>query len=129
MERERLNPPGVHTPLGNYSHVARAGNVLYLSGQIALDKDGNLVGLGDPTAQIEQIFSNIQAILQHYGASLDDVMKTNVYLTNPAFRAAYGEVRNRLFKAPYPASTLVTVSALAVPELLAEIEVVAAIGD
>jgi enamine deaminase RidA (YjgF/YER057c/UK114 family) len=125
MDIERLSPPGVHTPAANYSHVARVGNILYLSGQVAVDAAGNTVGRGDAGAQARQIFANIETICKHFGGSLASVQKLTTYLTNWGFRAPVGEVRDGLFSAPYPASTLVVVSALASPDFLVEIEAIA----
>jgi 2-iminobutanoate/2-iminopropanoate deaminase len=125
----RLNPPGVHTPAANYSHVARVGKTLYLSGQVALDAAGNLVGRGDVGAQARQVFANIATICKHFGGSLASVQKITTYITNWGFRAPVGEVRDALFSAPYPASTLVVVAALASPDYLVEIEAIAILDE
>ena len=125
MERERLSPPGVHTPQANYSHVARVGNTLYISGQVPLDADGNLVGRGDAEAQAEQCLRNVETIVKHYGGTLENVMKITTYITNWGFRPLVAKPRDRLFSAPYPASTLVVISALASPDFLVEIEAIA----
>jgi enamine deaminase RidA (YjgF/YER057c/UK114 family) len=129
MQHERLNPPGVHAPQANYSHVTRVADMLYLSGQVALDEEGELVGRGDPEAQAEQCWRNIEAILAHFGATLDHVVKTTTYITNPGFRTPVSGPRDRRFNPPYPASTLVTVAALAFPDFLVEIEAVAALDE
>src|SRR5437763_1005363 len=110
MEREIVNPPGVAAPLANYSQVARVGNTLYISGQVALDAEGNLVGRGDAEAQAEQCLRNIEAILKHYGADLKQVVKITTYITNWGFRPPVSAARDRAFSAPYPASTLVVIS-------------------
>lgn len=123
--RERLNPPGVHTPQANYSHVARVGNTLYISGQVPLDPQGNLVGRGDAEAQAEQCFRNIETIVKSFGGSLENVMKTTTFITNWGFRAPVAAARDRIFRAPYPANTLVVISALASPDYLVEIEAIA----
>jgi 2-iminobutanoate/2-iminopropanoate deaminase len=128
VERERLNPPGVSAPGANYSHVARVGSTLYISGQVAIDAEGNLVGRGDAEAQAEQCLRNLEAILEHFGGTPDDVMKITVYITNWAFRPLVAKPRDRMFSPPYPASTLVVVSALASPDYLVEIEAIAALG-
>ena len=127
--RERLNPPGVHKPGANYSHVSRVGNTLYISGQIAVDPSGTVVGKGDPTAQAEQIFKNLEAIVKHFGGTLDNIEKITTYITNWSWRAPVGEVRDRYFKSNPPASTLVVISALASPDLLVEIEAIAVLDD
>ena len=125
MERERLNPPGVHTPQANYSHVARVGNILYISGQVPLDVDGNLVGRGDAEAQAEQCWRNIETIVRHFGGTLANVEKTTTFITNWGFRPLVAKPRDRLFSAPYPGNTLVVISALASPDFLVEIEAIA----
>src|ERR671915_133430 len=73
--REKLNPPRVHTPQANYSHVARAGNTLYISGQVPVDPDGNLVGRGDAEAQADRVYRNLIAIVEHFGGTADNIMK------------------------------------------------------
>ena len=125
MERERVNPPGVHAPQASYSHVTRVGNTLYISGQIGLDPDGNLVGPGDAEAQAEQCYRNIEAIVRHFGGTLDHVVQITQYLTDLSYRPLVARPRERMFTPPYPASTLVVISSLASPELLVEIEATA----
>lgn len=125
MERERLNPPGVHTPHANYAHVARVGNVLYLSGQIPVDVEGNLVGAGDAEAQAAQCFRNIEAILRHFGAEPEHVARVTTYITDLTYRPLVAGPRDRFFGTPGPASTLVVISGLASPDYLVEIEATA----
>jgi len=129
MQREIVNPPGVAAPLANYSHVARVGDTLYISGQVAVDAENNLVGRGDAEGQAEQCLRNIETILKHYGAGLSNVVKITTYITNFGFRPLVGAARDRAFSAPYPASTLVVISALASPDFLVEIEAIAALDD
>ena len=120
-----MNPPGVHAPQASYSHVTRVGNTLYISGQIGLDPDGNLVGPGDAEAQAEQCYRNIEAIVRHFGGTLDHVVRITQYLTDLSYRPLVARPRERMFRPPYPASTLVVISSLASPELLVEIEATA----
>ena len=123
---EWINPPGVYAPLPHYSQVARAGNTLYLSGQLGFDGNGNLVGPGDARAQARQAWANIVGILAHYGATPRQLVKTNTYITHPAYRPLVGEARDEVFAGPpYPPSTLVVVQALAEPQFLVEIEAIA----
>src|ERR1700739_4134477 len=86
MERELTNPRGVHAPQAHYSHVARAGNTLYISGQLAMDPSGAVVGLGDARAQARQCYANLAAILAHYGGSLRHLIKTTTYITHRGYR-------------------------------------------
>ena len=88
MDRELLNPSGVHPPQAHYSHVARAGNTLYISGQLAMDPSGAVVGVGDATAQARQCYTNLAAILAHYGGSFRHLVKTTTYITHWGYRAA-----------------------------------------
>ncbi|MFN8633793.1 MAG: RidA family protein [Chloroflexota bacterium] len=122
---ERVNPPGVHTPQANYSHVTRVGNTLYISGQLGLDPDGNLVGPGDAEAQAEQAYRNVKTIVEHFGGSMDDVVKITQYITDLAYRPLIAKPRDRSFGTPGPASTLVVVKGLAAPDYLVEIEATA----
>src|SRR6185436_4985482 len=103
------------------------GRTVYVSGQIALDKDGKLVGEGDMKAQAEQVFRNLQAALGAAGAAFKDVVKMNTYTTDISQMQPVREVRARYFGDTTPASTLVQVVRLARPEFLLEIEVIAAL--
>jgi enamine deaminase RidA (YjgF/YER057c/UK114 family) len=122
---ERINPPGVHTPQANYSHVTRVGSTLYISGQLGLDADGNHVGAGDAEAQAEQCYRNIKAIIEHFGGSMEDVVKITQYITDLAYRPLVSRPRDRYLGTPGPASTLVVIKGLAMPECLVEIEATA----
>lgn len=123
---EWTNPPNVYTPQAHYSQVARAGNTLYISGQLGLDIDGNLVGEGDANAQARRAWRNLVAILSEYGATLRHLVKTTTYITHWAYRPLVAEARDEVFREPpYPPSTLVVVQGLAEPRFLVEIEAVA----
>jgi len=125
---KRTNPPELSKPTG-YTHVVEAtgGKTVYISGQIALDKDGKAVGAGDMKAQAEQVFKNLQAALAAAGATFKDVVKMNTYTTDMSQAPAIREVRARYFGDVTPASTLVQVVHLARPEFLLEIEVIAVV--
>lgn len=131
MTIARSNPPGLSTPTG-YSHLAvvSAGRQLHISGQVALDAQGNVVGKGDIGAQAEQVFANLKLALAAGGADFSHVFKLVTYVVNltpdklPPVRAA----RAKYFgDGPYPASTLVGVTALVHPDLLLEVEAIAAL--
>ena len=102
---------------------------MFIAGQVALDKSGNLVGKDDLAAQTEQVFQNLKAILEAAGGSFRDVVKLNVYVVDISGLPAYRDVRDRFvdMKNP-PTSTAVQVSALFRPEFLIEIEAVAVLG-
>ena len=126
MSHEIIQPKSVHSTAGvGYSHVAKAGNTVYIAGQIALDGEGNLVGKGDIEAQTHQAYANLQAILEELGGSLDDIVKMTTYLTDRSQLAAFRRVRNRFFREPFPPNTLLFVSGLAHPDYLVEIEAIA----
>ena len=127
---KRTNPPTLSTPTG-YTHVVEVtgpAKTVYLAGQIAVDKEGKVVGAGDMAAQAEQVFKNLQSALEAAGAKFSDVVKMNTYITDMAKAPAVREVRARYFGQTAPASTLVQVVALARPELMLEIEVIAVVA-
>jgi 2-iminobutanoate/2-iminopropanoate deaminase len=126
---KRTNPPTLSKPTG-YTHVVEAtgGKTVYVAGQIALDKDGKVVGEGDMKAQAEQVFKNLQTALSAAGATFKDVVKMNTYTTDMAQVQAIRDVRARYFGEVTPASTLVQVVRLARPEFLLEIEVIAVVA-
>lgn len=127
---ELLTPSTLHSPRG-YSHAAKVteGKPMFIAGQVALDKSGNLAGKDDLAAQTEQVFQNLKAILEAAGGSFRDVVKLNVYVVDISGLPAYRDVRDRFvdMKNP-PTSTAVQVSALFHPEFLIEIEAVAILG-
>ncbi|MFD7876116.1 RidA family protein [Streptomyces sp. NPDC059766] len=129
-EPTRIAAPEGIAPAAQYSHVVTAtGRLVAVSGQIALDEDGALVGAGDPAAQARQIFRNLRRCLAAAGASFDDVVKLTYFVTDmaqmPAVRAARAEhiPDDRL-----PAASAVQVAALVRPEFLMEIEALAVVG-
>ncbi len=101
---------------------------IFVSGQAALAKDGGIVGEGDFQVQAEAAFENLSEVLQVAGSSLADVVKVTIYVTDMQYFPAVVALRQRYFSAPYPADSIVQVSALALPELMFEIEAVAMRG-
>ena len=101
----------------------RVGDLLLVSGQAAIDEHGEIVGAGDFDAQAEQVFRNLRRVLEAGGSGLDRVVKVTIFLTDMANFPKIVELRGRWFAPPYPADTIVEVSALALPEL--ELEIVA----
>jgi reactive intermediate/imine deaminase len=122
-----LDPAGLPAPISHYANGVRAGDTIYVSGQVALDAEGRLVGPGDVVAQARQALENVKAVLAAGGATLDDVVKVTVYLANVDDRPRVNEVRKAYFGANRPASTLVEVSRLALAGLLVEIEAIAVV--
>ena len=109
----------------NIAQAYRAGDFIFVSGQAALDLEGNLVGVGDFNAQAVQAFENLKAVLTAGGSSLDQLLKVTIYVTDMTNFENVVAIRERYFSPPWPADTLVEVSALALPELMIEIEGVA----
>jgi len=128
---KRTNPPTLSKPTG-YTHVVEtvgAVKTVYISGQIAFDGNGNVVGAGDMKAQAEQVFKNLDTALRAAGATFADVVKMNSYTTDMSKVADVREVRARYFGANAPASTFVEVKGLVRSELMLEIEVIAAVRE
>ena len=126
------HPAGLAQPRG-YSHVVRArGTQVFISGQVAFDSEGRVVGAGDLRAQTEQVFSNLRLALEAAGARIEDIVKTTTYVVDykPSDREVIAAVRSRFYgNLPPPASTLVGVQALVIPELMIEVEAIAVIDD
>lgn len=126
-----LNPPGLPTPSG-YSHaiVAPAGRTIHVSGQLPVDKDGKLVGAGDFAAQAEQVFANLKTALAAAGASFDDVVKLNMYVTDMKQIAALRVARDRYIDLQQPpTSTLVEVNRFVKDGVMVEIDATAVISE
>lgn len=125
---DHIAAPGV-SPGNGYTHVvAGAGRLIAISGQIALDETGQLVGSGDAEAQARQVFENLRRCLAAAGATFDDVLKLTTFVTDMASLPAIRRVRDTFVDtAEPPASTAVQVVALVRPELLVEIEALAVI--
>jgi enamine deaminase RidA (YjgF/YER057c/UK114 family) len=124
---ERISPETVHRTVGTYVHAVRANETLYVAGQIALDRDGNLVGPGDIETQAEQTAQNLVRVLEAGGASPDSVVYLMIYVTNPLFIDAVRAARRKHGLAGC-ASTLIVIPSLAQAEFLVEIEAIAVVG-
>jgi len=127
MARTAIQPADMADPRPRYTHGWRVGNMVYVAGQLALDKEAKLVGPNDIAAQTRQVLENIRRVLEGGGAKLEHVVKVTVFVTDIRYREGYGEVRSKFFGANPPASTLVQVAGLAIPGALIEIEAVAII--
>ena len=125
--KQIIQPQSLSDPRPRYSQgiLTEPGKVLFIAGQTASDKNGNVVGKGDIEAQAKQVFENIQAVLKEVGATLDNVVMTTTYLTDIKYREGYGRVRTQYYKGDPPTSTLVVVRGLANPEYMIEIACVA----
>ena len=131
MPKQVLRPPNLAfqpRPEYPYSPGARGGRLVYTAGQVAWDEHARLVGIGDARAQAEQTLRNVESVLGEGGATLSDVLKCNVYLSDIRDFAAMDEVFARFFPQDPPARTTIQ-AALAEPEMLVEIEAVAYVED
>jgi enamine deaminase RidA (YjgF/YER057c/UK114 family) len=128
---KRTNPPELGEPPG-FSQVVeiRGGRIIFIAGQTALDRDGDVVGKGNFARQATQVFQNLNIALQSVGCTAANLIKLTVFLRNMDDLSAYREARNRFFTtvtpAAAPAVTLVEVSRLYGPDFLIEIEAIAA---
>jgi len=127
MATKVIQPQSLSDPRPRYSQgiLADGGKLLFIAGQTASDKDGNVVGKGDIEAQTHQVFRNLSAVLQEAGGSLDNLVMTTTYITDRKYREGYNRVRTQYYKKSSPTSTLVIVSGLAHPDYLIEIAGVA----
>lgn len=125
--RREYRVEGLAEPISHYADAVRAGDLLFISGLVAVDGRGELVGGDDVAAQARQVFANMRAVLDAAGCGFADVVKVTVYLTDVDDRPKINPVRQEVFGAARPASTLVEVSRLAVPGAKVEIEAVAQI--
>jgi len=122
VTREAIQPDGVPAPVPPYSPVVAAGDLVFTAGQVAMDPAGAIVA-GGVAEQTEQVLRNVAACMAAAGCSLDDVVKTTVFLDDLADFPAFNEIYARHFTRPFPART--TVQAGLAPGLLVEIEAVA----
>ncbi len=132
MEKQFLNPTTLN-PTSGFTHVVTttSGKTIYVSGQVSVNEKGEVVGKGDFRAQVERTFENLKAALASAGATFKDVVKVTYYVVNlkPEHTPVIREIRSTHFNANNPpASTLVGISALVVPEWLIEIELIAVVA-
>jgi len=109
--------------------AVRAGNTVYVRGQLGTDFEGNLIGLGDAGAQAEQAMKNIKQLLEEAGSQLQDIVKITIYLIDPRYREEVYRVVGKWLKGVFPISTGLVVSALGQPQWLMEIDVIAVIPE
>jgi reactive intermediate/imine deaminase len=112
MSKQIISTAGAPAAIGTYSQAVRAGNILWVSGQIPLDPATQELVKGDFEAQVRRVFDNLKAIVTAAGASLDDVVKASVFLTDLSHFALVNKIMAEYFREPYPARAAVGVAAL-----------------
>ena len=124
QEIERINPAGMTQPTA-YSHLVKVDNLLFIAGQVALDGNGKVVGVGDMSAQVRQVLENLKTVLASAGADFSNVVKVNIFTTDIDRFLESSAVRREYLGDHPPTSTLVQIERLARPVFLVEIEAIA----
>lgn len=129
MERRRILTEKVREPQpGLWSNCLVVGNQFFISGQVARDTEGNVVGPGDPLRQSIQALENLKAYVEQAGATMQDILRLGIYLTDIRHRPAFIEARRQFFTGDFPTALLIGDVTLAAPELLVEVEAQGIVG-
>jgi reactive intermediate/imine deaminase len=129
VEKRQVNPWTWQDQFGFSQgwRVDGAQSIVFVSGQTALSGEGQLIGEGDFEAQTRQVFENLRTVLDQAGASLEDIVKFTVFLTDIGKVREYGRIKADYISGPQPASTAIGVTGLALPGMMIEVEAIAAV--
>jgi 2-iminobutanoate/2-iminopropanoate deaminase len=129
LKNIKINPDWPWLEKYPMTQCVKAENTIYISGQVALDPEGNIVGVNDMAAQSHQVFDNMEAVLKEAGATMEDVVKITVFMTDLSRFSDFAKIREKKFPSGMPASTVVSVNGLLLPDLLLQVEAIAIIQN
>lgn len=131
MPKEQILSDKIGRPSGHFSHATvteAAGRLVFISGMLAKDVEGKIVGVGDPAVQTQQVCENLKAAVEAAGGTLEDICRVDVYVRNMEHFDQIHAVRREYFSEPLPASTMVEVTKMTTPDALVEISAIAVVA-